>query len=137
MSTERTYIMLKPDCVRRGLMGEVISRIERKGFRITAAKMMTLDEDILNVHYAHLKDKPFFPDLMKFMTSGPVLAMIVEGNGVIEGMRRLMGRTNYEEAEAGTIRGDFATSTTENIIHGSDGPETAEAEIHRFFGSEA
>ncbi len=137
MSTERTYIMLKPDCVRRGLMGEVISRIERKGFQITAAKMMRLDEDILRIHYAHLVDKPFFPELVAYMTSGPVLAMIVEGEGVIDGMRRLMGKTKYEEAQAGTIRGDFATSTTENIIHGSDGPETAEAEIRRFFGPEA
>ncbi len=134
MAMERTYIMLKPDCVRRGLMGEVIARIERKGFAITEAKMMRLDEAILCEHYAHLTEKSFFPELVEYMTSGPVLGMIVEGDNVVKGMRILMGATKYEEAAAGTIRGDFATSTTENIIHGSDSPENAEIEIARFFG---
>ena len=134
MAMERTYIMLKPDCVRRGLMGEVIARIERKGFAITEAKMMRLDEAILREHYAHLTEKPFFPELVEYMMSGPVLGMIVEGDNVVKGMRILMGATKYEEAAAGTIRGDFATSTTENIIHGSDSPENAEIEIARFFG---
>lgn len=134
MAMERTYIMLKPDCVRRGLMGEVIARIERKGFAITEVKMMRLDEAILREHYAHLTEKSFFPELVEYMTSGPVLGMIVEGDNVVKGMRILMGATKYEEAAAGTIRGDFATSTTENIIHGSDSPENAEIEIARFFG---
>lgn len=134
MAMERTYIMLKPDCVRRGLMGEVIARIERKGFAITEVKMMQLDEAILREHYAHLTEKQFFPELVEYMTSGPVLGMIVEGDNVVKGMRILMGATKYEEAAAGTIRGDFATSTTENIIHGSDSPENAEIEIARFFG---
>lgn len=134
MAMERTYIMLKPDCVRRGLMGEVIGRIERKGFVITRAEMMQLDEAILREHYAHLLDKPFFPELVEYMTSGPVLAMVVEGENAVRGMRILMGATKYEEAAAGTIRGDLATSTTENIIHGSDSPENAEIEIVRFFG---
>lgn len=134
MAMERTYIMLKPDCVRRGLMGEVIARIERKGFAITEVKMMQLDEAILREHYAHPTEKPFFPELVEYMTSGPVLGMIVEGDNVVKGMRILMGATKYEEAAAGTIRGDFATSTTENIIHGSDSPENAEIEIARFFG---
>lgn len=134
MAMERTYIMLKPDCVRRGLMGEVIARIERKGFAITEVKMMQLDEAILCEHYAHLTEKSFFPELVEYMTSGPVLGMIVEGDNVVKGMRILMGATKYEEAAAGTIRGDFATSTTENIIHGSDSPENAEIEIARFFG---
>lgn len=134
MAMERTYIMLKPDCVRRGLMGEVIGRIERKGFVITRAQMMQLDAAILREHYAHLVDKPFFPELVDYMTSGPVLAMVVEGENAIRGMRILMGATKYEEAAAGTIRGDLATSTTENIIHGSDSPENAEIEIARFFG---
>lgn len=134
MAMERTYIMLKPDCVRRGLMGEVIARIERKGFAITEVKMMQLDEAILREHYAHLTEKPFFPELVEYMTFGPVLGMIVEGDNVVKGMRILMGATKYEEAAAGTIRGDFATSTTENIIHGSDSPENAEIEIARFFG---
>jgi nucleoside-diphosphate kinase len=125
--------MLKPDCVRRGLIGEVISRIEKKGFEIAAIKMMRLDEEILREHYAHLKDEPFFPDIVAYMTSGPAVAMIVRGDNAISGMRRLMGPTKYEEAQAGTIRGDYATSTRHNVIHGSDSPESAETEIARFF----
>ncbi|MGI5920113.1 MAG: nucleoside-diphosphate kinase [Christensenellales bacterium] len=131
---ERTFVMLKPDCIKRGLVGEVISRIERKGYRIANAKIMWLDEDLLRVHYAHLADKPFFPEILSYMMSGPVLAMIVEGENVVAGVRILMGATKFEEAAAGTIRGDYAMSTGENIIHGSDSPENAEAEIKRFFG---
>lgn len=134
---ERTYIMLKPDCVERGLMGEVISRIEKKGFVITDMKMMHLDEAILRQHYAHLVDKPFFPDIVSYMMSGPVVGMIVEGDNAVLGMRGIMGATKYEEALAGTIRGDFATSTSSNIIHGSDSVENAELEIKRFFGPNA
>ncbi len=134
---ERTYIMLKPDCVERGLMGEVISRIEKKGFVITDMKMMHLDEAILRKHYAHLVDKPFFPDIVSYMMSGPVVGMIVEGDNAVLGMRGIMGATKYEEALAGTIRGDFATSTSSNIIHGSDSVENAELEIKRFFGENA
>ena len=133
MAFERTYIMLKPDCVKRGLIGEVISRIEKKGFKIENMKMIQLDEKILREHYAHIADKPFFPGVLDYMQSGPVVAMIVTGDNAIKGMRNLMGPTNYDEAKSGTIRGDFATSTGENIIHGSDSPETAEAEIKRFF----
>lgn len=125
--------MLKPDAIQRGLMGEVISRIERKGFKITNAKMMTLDEPILREHYAHISDKPFFPDIVAYMTSGPVLAMIVEGEGAVQGMRNLMGATHIEDATAGTIRGDLAFSTSHNIVHGSDSVENAEIEINRFF----
>lgn len=134
MAVERTYIMLKPDCVRRGLMGEVIARIERKNYRIVDAKMITLDEPILREHYAHLVDKPFFPEIVSYMTSGPVFAMIVEGENAVKGMRIIMGATKFEEAAAGTIRGDYATSTSENLIHGSDSLENAEIEIKRFFG---
>ena len=133
-AAEKTFVMLKPDCIKRGLVGEVISRIERKGYRIVNAKMMWLDEDLLRVHYAHLADKPFFPEILSYMMSGPVLAMIVEGENAVTGVRILMGATKFEEAAAGTIRGDFAMSTGENIIHGSDSPENAEAEIKRFFG---
>lgn len=133
MATERTYIMLKPDCIKRGLMGEVISRIEKKGYRITNAKMLNLDEKILREHYAHIADKPFFPGIVSYMTSGPVLAMIVEGENAVKGMRILMGATKFEEATAGTIRGDYAFCTSENIIHGSDSVENAEIEINRFF----
>lgn len=133
MAIERTYIMLKPDCVKRGLMGEVIARIERKGYIIADAKMMKLDEAILREHYSHMKDKPFFPEIVGYMTSGPVFGMIVEGENVVAGMRTLMGATNPNEAAAGTIRGDFANSIGANMIHGSDSVENAQVEIARFF----
>jgi nucleoside-diphosphate kinase len=133
MAMERTYIMLKPDCIKRGLMGEVIARIEKKGYRITDAKMMNLDEAILREHYAHIADRPFFPEIVAYMTSGPVFGMVVEGENAVKGMRILMGATKFEEATAGTIRGDYAFSTGENIIHGSDSVENGEIEIKRFF----
>ncbi|MBQ9297695.1 MAG: nucleoside-diphosphate kinase [Clostridia bacterium] len=132
---ERTYIMLKPETVKRGLMGEIISRIERKQFKITSMKMMILDEPILREHYAHIADKPFFPEIVANMTSGPVVAMIVEGEDVVQGMRNIMGPTKWLEAPAGTIRGDFANNTGMNLIHGSDSVENAEIEIKRFFGN--
>ena len=131
---ERTYIMLKPDCLKRGLIGEVIARIEKKGYKIADARMMILSPEILREHYAHIADKPFYPEVEAYMTSGPVLAMIVEGENVVKGMRILMGAAKFEEAAAGTIRGDYAQSTSENIIHGSDSPENAAIEIKRFFG---
>lgn len=130
---ERTYIMLKPDALKRGVAGEIISRIERKGYKIVEAKTMQLGEEVLKEHYAHIADKPFFPELVEYMTSGPVLAMIVEGPDVVLGMRILMGLTKFEEAQPGTIRGDYAFCTTENLIHGSDSVENAEIEIKRFF----
>ena len=130
---ERTYIMLKPDALKRGVAGEIISRIERKGYKIVEAKTMQLGEAVLKEHYAHIADKPFFPELVDYMTSGPVLAMIVEGPDVVLGMRILMGATKFEEAAPGTIRGDYAFCTTENLIHGSDSVENAEIEIKRFF----
>ena len=131
---ERTYIMLKPNAIKRKLMGEIISRIEKKGFEITNMKLFTLTPELTKEHYAHIADKPFYPEVESFMTSGPVLGMIVEGENVVEGMRKLMGPTKWLEAPAGTIRGDFAISNGENIIHGSDSPENAEIEIKRFFG---
>ena len=133
MAIEKTYIMLKPDCIKRGLIGEVIARIERKGYKLLDAKMMNLSEEILREHYAHLVNKPFFPETVAYMTSGPVLGMIVEGENAVLGMRLLMGATKFEEGTAGTIRGVFATSTGYNIIHGSDSIENAEIEIKRFF----
>lgn len=130
---ERTFIMLKPDALKRKLIGEIICRIERKGYKIVDIKMMRLNEAILNEHYSHIKDKPFFPEIIAYMTSGPVLAMILEGDNAVAGMRILMGATKFEDATAGTIRGDYAMTTSENIIHGSDSTENAEIEIKRFF----
>ena len=120
---ERTYIMLKPDAIERGLMGAVISRIENKGYKIVDAKMMNLDEAILREHYAHIADRPFFPEIVEYMTRGPVFGMIVEGENAVKGMRIIMGATKFEDAAAGTIRGDFANCTAENVIHGSDSVE--------------
>lgn len=134
MAMERTYIMLKPDALERGLVGEILSRIERKGYRIEQMKLITLDEQILREHYAHIADKPFFPDTLAYMTRGPVIAMVIAGENAVRGMRILMGATRFEDAAAGTIRGDFAHSTTENLIHGSDSVENAAIEIGRFFG---
>lgn len=130
---EQTYIMLKPDAYQRKLLGKIISRIEEKGFIISRMEMRTLDEKIIKEHYSHMLDKPFFPEILSFMTSGPVVAMIVEGNDVIQGMRKIMGVTNWLEAEPGTIRGDFANDVMFNLIHGSDSVETAQIEIKRFF----
>ena len=134
MLNEKTFIMLKPDAVKRRLIGEVISRIENKGYQITQAKLMSLDEEVIAEHYAHLQDKPFYTNLERYMSSGPVFTMVVEGVNVIAGMRQLMGPTNVYEALPGTIRGDYANDMTENIIHGSDSEDSATIEIKRFFG---
>lgn len=131
---EKTYIMIKPDAVRDRKIGEIITRIERSGLVIERMDMETLTEDIVKVHYTHLADKPFFPNIVAFMTSGPVVKMVVSGLGAIGKMRTLMGATDPQEAAPGTIRGDFATDVNANVIHGSDGPDTAAAEIERFFG---
>ncbi|MDD2180939.1 MAG: nucleoside-diphosphate kinase [Bacilli bacterium] len=131
---EKTYIMLKPDAVKRKVVGNIINRIENKGYNITTIKMFNLDEEILKEHYSHLVDMPFFPELVSFMTSGPVIGMIVEGDDVVQGMRNLMGPTKWVEAMPGTIRGDFANNTTQNLIHGSDSVANAIIEIERFFG---
>ena len=130
---DRTYIMLKPDALKRGLAGEILARIEKKGYKFADMKLMQLNKAILKEHYAHIADRPFFPDLVAYMTSGPVLAMIVEGPDVVLGMRIFLGATKFEEAAPGTIRGDYAFCTTENLIHGSDSKENAEIEIKRFF----
>lgn len=134
MTVQQTYIMLKPDCIKRGLMGDVISRIENKGYQITRAQLMTLDAPTVASHYAHLIEQPFYPKLEAYMLSGPVFGMVLEGEDVIRGMRTMMGPTNVFEAAPGTIRGDYATDVTYNLIHGSDSCETAQAEIDRFFG---
>ena len=134
MDTERTFIMLKPDCIQRGLVGEVISRIEKKGYRISDAKMLRLSKEILDEHYAHMVSRPYYPQIVEYMTSGPVLALVVEGMNVVMGTRALMGATEFEDRVAGTIRGDLSYCVRFNLIHGSDSPENAEIEIKRFFG---
>ena len=130
---ERTLVLIKPDGVRRRLMGQIIDRIERKGFRITEMKMMALPIEVAETHYGEHKGKPFFENLVLFMTSEPLVAMIVEGPQAICGMRNLMGVTNPIEALPGTIRGDFGVVTSENLVHGSDSAESAEREIKLFF----
>lgn len=125
--------MIKPDGVRRGLTGEILARLEKKGFRIVALKKMRIPRELAERHYAEHKEKPFFPGLVEFITSGPVVAMVLEGPGVIAELRKLMGATNPADALPGTIRGDYATTIDENVIHGSATPEDAEREIRLFF----
>lgn len=133
MSIERTLVLVKPDGVRRGLVGEVISRFERQGLRIAAMRMLVVDEELAARHYAEHVEKPFYPELLSFITSGEVVAMVLEGESAISQVRKLMGPTDPKQAPPGTIRGDFAVEITENIVHGSDGPESAAREIGIFF----
>ena len=138
MSTEKTLILVKPDGVRRQLIGEVISRIERKGYVVVDLKMMQANRALLERHYAEHQGKPFFEPLVEFMMSGPIVAIVAEGNRVIEGFRSLAGATDSTVAAPGTIRGDLArdqgTKVVQNIVHGSDSPESAAREIEIFFG---
>ncbi len=131
---QQTFIMVKPDGVRRRLVGEVVRRIESKGYDIREMKLFTIDESLANKHYAEHTEKPFFGELVTFITSGPVVAMVVEGPDAVGGMRQIMGATNPLDAAPGSIRGDFASVITENIVHGSDSPASAEREINLFFG---
>ena len=131
---QQTLILVKPDGVKRRLIGEVISRIEAKGFDIKELRMATIEESLAQKHYAEHVDKPFFGELVSFITSGPLVAMVVEGVDAVAGMRQIMGATNPIEAAPGSIRGDFATIIGENIVHGSDSPESAEREVNLFFG---
>lgn len=132
---ERSLVLVKPDGVRRGLVGEVISRIEEKQLRITEMRMMTVDAELAKRHYEEHTDKPFFRDLVEFITSGPVVAMVVEGEQAVSVLRTLMGATDPKLAAPGTIRGDFGLAITENIVHGSDSPQSAERELGLFFPS--
>jgi nucleoside-diphosphate kinase len=132
--SERTLILVKPDGVARGLVGEVISRIERKGLTLAKLQLRTLDRATAEEHYAEHTDKPFFGELVDFITSGPLVAMAVEGTDAIAAMRQIMGATNPLEAVPGSIRGDYATIIGENIVHGSDSPASAERELKLFFG---
>lgn len=135
---ERTFFIIKPDAVERGLIGQVIERIERRGFTIDELRMMTASPDLIAAHYEHLTDKPFFPSLVAYMTSGPIVAGILSGPEVVKSWRDMMGATNPVNALPGTIRGDFATAPVDdrfaNIVHGSDCPEAAEREIALWLG---
>jgi len=133
MAIERTLVLVKPDGVARRLVGEVISRIERKGLKIVALKMLKVSQEQAECHYAVHKGKPFYEPLLAFITSGPVVAMVVEGESAIDVVRNLMGPTSGLKAPAGTIRGDFSLSIQFNIVHGSDSPESAAYEIPIFF----
>jgi nucleoside-diphosphate kinase len=130
---ERTLILVKPDAYARALSGEVISRLERKGLRPVAAKVLTMSDELAEAHYAEHVDQPFFPRLAAFMTSGPLLALVFEGPSAIEAARQLIGATNPLNAAPGTIRGDFGLESARNLVHGSDGPESAGREIALFF----
>ncbi|MDA3037509.1 MAG: nucleoside-diphosphate kinase [Actinomycetota bacterium] len=130
----KTFFMIKPDGVQRNLVGEIISRVESKGFSITKIKMMTISKELAEQHYGEHKDKPFFNDLVSFITSGPVVAMQVEGENVVLQIRNLMGATNPSESTPGSIRGDLATELEKNVVHGSDSDESAERELNLFFG---
>ncbi len=136
MSTERTLSIIKPDAVAKNVIGEIYSRFEKAGLRIVAAKMLHLSEARAGEFYAVHKERPFYADLVSFMTSGPVMVQVLEGEDAIAKHREVMGATNPKEAAAGTIRADFADSIDENACHGSDGPDTAKEEIAFFFSDE-
>jgi nucleoside-diphosphate kinase len=133
---ERTLILIKPDAVQRSLLGEIINRFERKGLKILGLKMMQLEDAILEDHYSHLADKPFFGGIRDFMKSTPVVAMVLEGVDAVEAVRIIVGPTKGRAADAGSIRGDFSMSIQTNIVHASDSADNAKAEIARFFKDE-
>jgi nucleoside-diphosphate kinase len=133
MPTERSLILLKPDCVTKSHCGEVIDRFEKAGFRIRGTKMIRLSDELLAEHYSHVASKPFFPSIVAFMQSAPVIALALEGDDVIAKVRAMLGPTNSKEAEPGTIRGDFGEDMMINICHASDSPENGEIEVKRFF----
>ena len=133
---EKSLIIIKPDAVQRNLIGEIISRFERKGLKVVGLKMMSIEDALLEEHYAHIKDKPFFPGIRDFMKACPVIVMAVEGINAISAIRILVGPTKAWEATAGTIRGDFSLSTQSNIVHASDSIENGEIEVNRFFDTD-
>ena len=136
MAIERTLILIKPDAVRRNLAGEILGRIEARGLVVRAGKLLTADRALGEEHYAEHREKPFFGELVDFITSGPMWALAVEGEGAIATMRKTIGATNPANAEPGTIRGDLAVSMPDNLVHGSDSPESAAREIALWFGDE-
>jgi nucleoside-diphosphate kinase len=133
---EKTFLMIKPDGVQRGLIGEIVQRFEQKGFQLVACKLMTVTREQAEFHYEEHKEKPFFGELVQFITSGPAFAMVWQGDQVIALSRLMMGKTNTMDALPGTIRGDYAIHTGMNIIHGSDSVESAEREINNFFNAQ-
>lgn len=133
---ERTLILLKPDCLQKQVVGKVISRLEEKNYAIVATRMIQLDDSLLQEHYAHVSDLPFFPEIAAFMSSRPVIAMILEGENVVQGVRDLLGPTDSTVAPKGTIRGDLGTDRMRNVVHASDSSENAKIEIERFFSDQ-
>jgi nucleoside-diphosphate kinase len=137
MALERTLVLVKPDAMRRALAGEILSRLERRGLELRAARLLTVDRSLAEEHYAEHTEKPFFGELVDFITSGPTLAVVVEGEGAIKVVRTTMGATNPADAAPGTIRGDLSLSMPDNLVHGSDSPESAEREIALWFPDDA
>ncbi|HWH27832.1 MAG TPA: nucleoside-diphosphate kinase [Mycobacteriales bacterium] len=133
MAVERTLVLVKPDGVRRGLAGEVVKRLEDKGLTLVAMELRTLDRDTAEQHYGEHRERPFFGELVEFITGGPLVALVVEGPNAVAGVRRLMGVTNPVEATPGSIRGDYALEIGQNLVHGSDSPESAAREAALFF----
>ena len=136
MSLETTLILFKTDCVEKKLVGEILNRFESEGFKIRGIKMISLSTEILNEHYAHVADRPFFPEILNFMQACPVIALALEGENAIARGRELLGPTDSNVAEKGTIRGDFGVDTMRNVCHASDSQESASTELKRFFGEE-
>ena len=136
MAKERTFVMIKPDAVQRGLTGEIISRFEKKGIKVVAMKMVSVSKELAEKHYGIHKGKPFFEPTVEYVTSSPVVAMVLEGINAIDMVRGMMGKTNPQDAAMGTIRGDYGQFIGRNIVHGSDGPDTAEFEINLWFKPE-
>ncbi|MFN0129907.1 MAG: nucleoside-diphosphate kinase [Verrucomicrobiales bacterium] len=133
MALETTLILCKPDCVTKNLVGEVLGRFARQGFRLRGVKMMTLTNDLLKEHYSHIADRPFFPEIVTFMQSSPVIAVALEGDNAITRVRELLGPTDSRKADPGTIRGDLGVDQMVNVCHASDSPEAAAIELRRFF----
>jgi nucleoside-diphosphate kinase len=136
MAVERSLILIKPDAVKRSLAGEILARIERRGFTLRAGKLLLVDRELAEKHYAEHAEKPFFGELVAFITSSPTLALVVEGEGAIATLRKTIGATNPADAEPGSIRGDLASSMPDNLVHGSDSPESAQREVALWFSDD-
>jgi nucleoside-diphosphate kinase len=137
VAVERTLVLVKPDAMQRRLAGEIVARLERRGLDLRAARLVTVDRPLAEEHYAEHAEKPFFGELLEFITSGPTLALVVEGEGAIQVVRTTMGATNPADAAPGTIRGDLSLSMPDNLVHGSDSPESAEREVALWFPDES